>query len=93
MPSDEPPGAEPEGIDACPEPELRQVLETLLQLYALWRIEQDRGWFLEHGYIESGKAEAIRRVVNKLYRELRPHAVPLVNGFGVPPAWMPSIAL
>jgi len=82
-----------EGIDACSEPELRQILEILLQLYALWRIEADRGWFLEHGYIESGKAEAIRRVVNKLCRELRPQAVPLVDGFGVPPAWLPPIAL
>ena len=82
-----------EGIDACPEPELRRVLEILLQLYALWRIELDRGWFLEHGYIESGKAEAIRKLVNKLCRELRPQAVPLVDGFGVPEAWLPSIAL
>src|SRR6185295_10695363 len=61
-----------EGIEACPEPELRHVLEPLLQLYALSRIEADRGWFLEHGYIESGKAVAIRGVVNKLCRELRP---------------------
>jgi len=83
-----------EAIDACPEPELRQILETLLQLYALWRIEADRGWFLEHGYIESGgKAVAIRGVVNKLCRELRPQAVPLVDAFGVPPAWLPAIAL
>ncbi len=82
-----------EGIDACPEPELRQVLETLLQLYALSRIEADRGWFLEHGYIESGKAAAIRAVVNKLCRELRPQAVPLVDAFGVPPAWLPEIAV
>jgi len=82
-----------EGIDACPEPELRRILETLLQLYALWRIEADRGWFLEHGYVESGKAVAIRSVVNKLCRELRPQAGPLVDGFGVPPAWLSAIAL
>lgn len=50
------------------------------------------GWFLEHGYVESGKAVAIRGVVNKLCRELRPQAVALVDGFGVPSAWLPGIA-
>jgi acyl-CoA oxidase len=81
-----------EGIDAYAEPELRHVLEPLLQLYALSRIEADRGWFLEHGYIESGKTVAIRGVVNKLCRELRPQAVALVDGFGVPRTWLPGMA-
>jgi acyl-CoA oxidase len=79
-------------INGIAEPELRAVLETLLQLYALERIEADRGWFLEHGYLESGKAKAIRGLVSKLCRELRPDAVALVDSFAIPAVWLPAIA-
>lgn len=81
-----------EGIDACRDAELRQVLAPLFQLYSLWRLESDRGWFLEQGYLEGGKAKAIRRLVNKLCGEVRSQAVPLVDAFGVPEACLPPIA-
>ncbi len=74
------------GVKNCGDESLRQVLEPLVDLFALERIERDRGWFLEHGYLESGKAKAIRKLVNKLCREVRQQAVPLVNGFGIPDA-------
>ncbi|MDX1502124.1 MAG: acyl-CoA dehydrogenase [Thermoanaerobaculia bacterium] len=64
----------------------REVLERLCDLYALSRIESDRGWFQEHGYLEGGKAKAIRDQVDRLCAEVRPQAVPLVNAFGIPPA-------
>ena len=67
-------------------PGLRQALEPLLDLYALYAIERDRGWFLEHGYLEPGKAKAIRKLVNELCREVREQAVPLVDAFGIPDA-------
>jgi acyl-CoA oxidase len=63
---------------------LRPVLGRLYDLWALWRIEQDRGWFLESGYIEGGKAKAIRSLVNSLLAELRPDALGLVEAFGIP---------
>ena len=53
-------------------------------LWALWRIEQDRGWFLENGYLEGGKAKAIRALVNRLLAEVRPDALALVDAFGIP---------
>jgi acyl-CoA oxidase len=65
---------------------LQQVLATLCDLYALARIEADRGWFLEHGYIEGTKAKAIRKLTNKLCLEIRQQAVPLVDAFGIPDA-------
>ena len=52
--------------------------------YALWHIEQDRGWFLEQHYIDATKAKAIRTEINALLGQLRSHAVSLVNGFGIP---------
>ncbi len=61
------------------------TLDLVTDLYALWRIELDRGWFLEQGYLEPPKAKAIRKLVNRLCRELRGQAVPLVEAFGIPP--------
>jgi acyl-CoA oxidase len=72
------------GIDGCEDTSLKEILDTLCDLYALHRIEADRGWFLEHGYLESGKAKAIRKQVNKLCREVRQQALPLVDSFGIP---------
>lgn len=82
------------GIDSCEDTSLREILGTLCDLYALHRIEADRGWFLEHGYLESAKAKAIRKQVNRLCREVRQQAVPLVDAFGIPdPVLAAPIAL
>ena len=72
------------GIAGCEDASLKAVLSTLCDLYALHRIEADRGWILEHGYLESAKAKAIRKQVNKLCLEVRQQAVPLVDAFGIP---------
>ena len=71
-------------IDAIDDEPLREILSRTCALYALARIDADRGWFQAHGYIESGKSKAIRKQVRKLCAELRPDAVPLVNAFGIP---------
>jgi len=71
-------------VDACEDPDLRNILEQLAVLFAVSRLEEDRAWFLEHGYFEPPKARALRKLVNQLCGELRPQAVPLVNGFGIP---------
>jgi len=63
---------------------LRDPLQSLCALFALSRIEADRGWFQESGYLSSGKSKAIRAQVNKLCAELRPDAVALVDAFGIP---------
>ncbi|MEM7353744.1 MAG: acyl-CoA dehydrogenase [Acidobacteriota bacterium] len=75
-----------DGVKQCGDDDLRRALEPLVDLYALAAIERDRGWFLEHGYLESSKAKAIRKLVNQLCREVRQQAVPLVDGFGIPDA-------
>ncbi|MCZ6507238.1 MAG: acyl-CoA dehydrogenase [Acidobacteria bacterium] len=73
-------------IDELEEPALAAVLEPLASLYALESIEQDRGWFQEHGYIEGVKAKSIRKQVNALATEIRPDARALVDAFGIPDA-------
>ncbi len=66
------------------EHQLTEPLTLLCDLFALARLEADKGWFLEHGYFDPPKSKAIRNLVNRLCGELRPHAVPLVDAFGIP---------
>ena len=71
-------------VEAADEGQVKDLLGKVCALYALWHVEQDRGWFLEQHYIDATKAKAIRAEVNALLGQLRPHAVSLVNGFGIP---------
>jgi len=71
-------------VKAANEGELKVLLGKVCALYALWHIEQDRGWFLEQHYLDATKSKAIRTAVNALLGQLRVHAVSLVNGFGIP---------
>ncbi|MFT5585834.1 MAG: acyl-CoA oxidase [Cognaticolwellia sp.] len=63
---------------------VKEALTKLRDLYALSRIENDQAWFLRHGVIEANKARAIRNEIHVICLELRPMAVELVNGFGIP---------
>ncbi len=63
---------------------LRPTLTLLRDLFALSRIEADRAWFLEAGYISSGKSKAIRALVNRLCANVRPVACQLVDAFAIP---------
>lgn len=81
-----------DGIEGCDDARLRPVLERLAALHALSILERDRGWFLERGYFEGGKARAVRDQVNALCAELRPDAVAIADGFGVPDALLGPIA-
>ena len=71
-------------VAACEPESLREPLQSLCALFALSRIEADRGWFQESGYLTGGKSKAIRAQVNKLCGALRPDAVALVDSFGIP---------
>ncbi len=73
------------GVERAPEP-LRAPLERLRALHGLCLLEHRAAWFLEHGYFEGGRARAIRKGVVALFGELLPHAVPLVDAFGIPDA-------
>ncbi len=62
----------------------RDALKVLCDLYALSCIEQDRGWFLEHGRLSNARSKAVTAQVNDLNRRVRPIAQQLVDAFGVP---------
>ncbi|MDT5259609.1 MAG: acyl-CoA oxidase [Mycobacterium sp.] len=72
------------GIDSCQDEEARKLLELVCDLYALSVIEDDKAWYIEHGYLSTGRAKAVTRGINDRCRKLRPHAETLVDGFGIP---------
>lgn len=71
-------------VDETADDDLRDMLAKLRDLYAMSKIHEDIGWFLENGYVEVQKARAIRDQVNVLCDEVREQAIPLVNAFGIP---------
>ncbi|MFD2907644.1 acyl-CoA dehydrogenase [Flavobacterium ardleyense] len=63
---------------------VKVTLIKLAQLYALFQIEKNKGWYLEEGYMEAVKTKAIRKMVNQLCWDIRPDAVALVDAFAIP---------
>jgi acyl-CoA oxidase len=66
--------------------EAGEVLARLRDLYALSVIEDDRAWWLEHGWLDADASKALQKEVNVLCGELRPAALGLVEAFGIPDA-------
>jgi acyl-CoA oxidase len=73
-------------VDACDDPGVADLLGDLASLHALATLEQERGWFLEHGRLNGARTKAIIGAVNDLCARLRPHAELLVDAFGIPDA-------
>lgn len=57
---------------------------SVRDLFALSRLEADRGFFLEKGYFAGAKSEAVRRQVLELCAEVREQALELVESFELP---------
>ncbi len=72
------------GIARCEDEEAADLLRDVCSLYALTIIERDKAWFMEHNRISDDRAKAVTREVNALLDTLRPHALTLVEGLGVP---------
>jgi acyl-CoA oxidase len=72
------------GIEACPDPQAKTLLNAMCDLYVLSDVEADRGWYLEHGRLTPQKAKAISATVDRLCGSLRPHAATLVDAFDIP---------
>ncbi len=76
-------------VEDCEDAGVKEVLDRLCSLYALWHVEKDRGWFQEHGKLSSTASKAVLKAVNTLCEELRPDAAALVEAFGVPDRQLP----
>lgn len=62
------------------------LLEQVRDLAVLSAIERDRAWWLEHGFLSTDASKDLQKQVNTLCADLRPHALTLVAGFGIPDA-------
>lgn len=70
------------------EPDGPATIGVLRDLFALSRIEGDRAYFLEHGYLSAARCRSVPGRVDERCRQLRPYAESLVGGFGVPDAML-----
>jgi acyl-CoA oxidase len=73
-----------EAIDSCEDEPVKAALNRLCDLYALYDVESDSGFFQEHGRLASARCKAITREVNRLCNEVRQEAAELVDAFGIP---------
>ncbi|GAB2560983.1 acyl-CoA dehydrogenase [Leucobacter ruminantium] len=64
----------------------RQVLTWLRDLFGLGLIERNAAWYLTSGRISGQRAEAVTAYIDRLIGRLRPHALDLVDAFGLTPA-------
>jgi acyl-CoA oxidase len=81
------------GIERTTDPDVAALLDKVCDLYALWTIEQDKAWFLEHGRLTATRAKALTATINQLLRELRPHMITLVDAFAIPEEWKAAAIL
>ena len=71
---------------SIPDKQTKQVLTWLRDLFGLGLIEKNLAWYLIHGRLSAQRAEAITAYIDdRLLPRLRPHAVDLVDSFGLSP--------
>ena len=73
-----------EALAGLPDTPQSRLLDQVASLFALSTLERHRAWFLEAGYFDPPKSRAVRSEVNRLCREIRPHARVIVDAFGIP---------
>jgi acyl-CoA oxidase len=66
----------------------KRLMSRCLALFALARIEADRGWFLEQGYLNARQSQVIRNEVLELCASLANDAVTIVEAFELPSSYL-----
>ncbi|MBC3761035.1 acyl-CoA dehydrogenase family protein [Quadrisphaera oryzae] len=64
------------------------LLSRLLDLHVLSLVEADRAWYLERGLVTAGRSRELTTAVNALCAQVRPHALRVVDAFGLPQGWL-----
>ncbi|SNY75510.1 Acyl-coenzyme A oxidase [Nocardia amikacinitolerans] len=73
-----------EGIGDIEDPEAKALADLVCDLFVYTMLEENSAWFIMHRFMSVERAKAVRRGVNELVDRLRPHALTLVEGMGVP---------
>ncbi|MEV6562148.1 acyl-CoA dehydrogenase [Nocardia sp. NPDC051756] len=82
-----------EGIEGIQDQEARDLAETVCDLYVYATLEENRDWYIMHRFMSVERAKAVRRGVNELVDRLRPEALTLVEGMGVPESMLRAAML
>jgi acyl-CoA oxidase len=71
-------------VNATQDAGCKTILNKLYNVFALSQMDENKGWYLENGYMDGVKTKAIRKLLNQLCWDLRQEAVPLVDAFKIP---------
>ena len=75
-------------VEAQKDPEVKQVLKDLCDLFAVNAMNKHAAWYLESDYMKPAKTKALKETAQTLAEKLRPQACDLVRAFAVPKAWL-----
>ncbi|KAJ3692286.1 hypothetical protein LUZ60_012636 [Juncus effusus] len=80
-----------EAENKLPAGPLKKVMGLLRSLYATTCMDEGIS-FLRYGYLSVQNAAKVRKEILDLCAELRPHALGIVSGFGIPDSYLSPIA-
>ncbi|MBE1874407.1 acyl-CoA dehydrogenase [Myceligenerans pegani] len=63
----------------------RAIMTTVRDVYGLTVIERNLDWYLVGGRLSVSRAKAVTTTIHHLLKQIRPHAVDLVDAFGYGP--------
>ena len=73
-----------EAVDACEDPDAKELLGMLCDLYVLDIVDADKGWFFENNRLTTERTKAATAARNRLCTKLAGRARTLVDAFAVP---------
>ena len=73
-----------EELEKLTDPDTKQVLTWVRDLFGLGLIEKNLSWYLVHGRVSGQRAEAVTAYIDRLIGRIRDHALDLVEAFGLP---------
>lgn len=82
-----------DGIADIEDPDARALAETVCDLFVYSTIEENQAWFIMHRFMSVERAKSVRRGVNELVDRLRPDALTLIEGLGVPERMLHAVML
>lgn len=66
--------------------EVKESLKNVCDLFAIGTMRRNGLWYVENGYMKTGKTRALARLEHKINEKIRIHALDLVRAFGIPEA-------
>ncbi|WP_433579989.1 acyl-CoA dehydrogenase family protein [Nocardia brasiliensis] len=82
-----------EGIEDIHDPDARALAETVCDLFVYSTLEENSAWYIMHRFMSVERAKGVRRGVNELVDRLRPDALTLIEGLGVPESMLRAAML